>query len=207
MTKPEGFLFPFGKSKHLDTMRPMTTLKTVRKNIKAKAGIEGRWRDTRPTLVTELAESGAGDQAIMDIAGHVSRQMLSRYSHIRMEAKRKAFEGIVSKLVPAVQVPQPLEGRLPATQTVASGNQADTQREAYILTTILSDSGLSGGGSSSIVCLTILAWTTTPSISCNSLTDASYGPSLRMGNTASWLTRPIMNCARPPKVMPPRTWG
>jgi hypothetical protein len=28
----------------------------------------------------------------MDIAGHVSRQMLARYSHIRMEAKRKALE-------------------------------------------------------------------------------------------------------------------
>jgi hypothetical protein len=27
----------------------------------------------------------------MEIAGHVSRQMLSRYSHIRMEAKRKAL--------------------------------------------------------------------------------------------------------------------
>jgi hypothetical protein len=30
----------------------------------------------------------------MDIAGHVSRQMLSRYSHIRMEAKRKALEAV-----------------------------------------------------------------------------------------------------------------
>ena len=30
----------------------------------------------------------------MDIAGHVSRQMLARYSHIRMEAKRKALEEV-----------------------------------------------------------------------------------------------------------------
>jgi hypothetical protein len=42
-------------------------------------------------VITELAESGAGDETIMEIAGHVSRQMLSRYSHIRMEAKRKAL--------------------------------------------------------------------------------------------------------------------
>jgi hypothetical protein len=41
---------------------------------------------------TELAESGAGDQTIMDIAGHVSSKMLARYSHIRMEAKRDALE-------------------------------------------------------------------------------------------------------------------
>lgn len=28
----------------------------------------------------------------MAIAGHVSRRMLERYSHVRMEAKRKALE-------------------------------------------------------------------------------------------------------------------
>jgi len=64
-----------------------------------------------------------------------------------------------------------------------------------MLTTKLLDSGLPGSGNNSIVCLMILAWTTTPSISCNSFTEASYGPSLRMGNTASWLIRPMMNCA------------
>ena len=30
----------------------------------------------------------------MSIAGHVSRAMLSRYSHVRMEAKRRALDGI-----------------------------------------------------------------------------------------------------------------
>ncbi len=107
--KPDWYLFPFGKSKHLDPTRPMTSLKTVWTNIKASAGIVGRWHDTRHTLVTELAESGAGDQTIMDIAGHVSRQMLSRYSHIRMEVKRKALESIVSKPAAAPQAPQPTE--------------------------------------------------------------------------------------------------
>lgn len=48
----------------------------------------------RYTLVTELAESGAGDEVIMSIAGHVSRAMLSRYSHVRMEAKRRALDEI-----------------------------------------------------------------------------------------------------------------
>lgn len=33
----------------------------------------------------------------MDIAGHVSKQMLKHYSHIRMQAKREALEGIVKK--------------------------------------------------------------------------------------------------------------
>ena len=44
--------------------------------------------DNRHTLVTEFTESGAADEVIMSIAGHVSRAMLSRYSHVRMEAKR-----------------------------------------------------------------------------------------------------------------------
>ncbi len=57
----------------------------------------GRWHDNRHTLITDLAERGAGDQTIMDIAGHVSKQMLKHYSHIRMEAKRAALESIVDR--------------------------------------------------------------------------------------------------------------
>ena len=44
-----------------------------------------------------LSESGAGDEVIMSIAGHVSRAMLSRYSHVRMEAKRRALEEIAAR--------------------------------------------------------------------------------------------------------------
>jgi hypothetical protein len=50
-----------------------------------------------PLLGQELAESGAGDEVIMSIAGHVSRAMLSRYSHVRMQAKRHAFDEIDSR--------------------------------------------------------------------------------------------------------------
>jgi len=38
-----------------------------------------------------------GDETIRNIAGHVSRQMLKHYSHIGMEAKRRAVESLVSK--------------------------------------------------------------------------------------------------------------
>ena len=34
---------------------------------------------------------------IMSIAGHVSRAMLSRYSHVRMEAKRRALDEIAAR--------------------------------------------------------------------------------------------------------------
>jgi hypothetical protein len=48
----------------------------------AKANVVGRWHDNRHTPVTELSESGAGDEVTMSIAGHVSRGMFSRYSHV-----------------------------------------------------------------------------------------------------------------------------
>ena len=75
----------------------MTTLKTAWGNLRINAEVSGRWHDNRHTLITELSENGAGDQTIMDIAGHVSKQMLKHYSHIRMEAKRTALESILEK--------------------------------------------------------------------------------------------------------------
>jgi hypothetical protein len=72
-------------------------LKTGWINARDRAGVEGRLHDSRHTLITELAESGAVDQTIMDIAGHVSRQMLKHYSHIRMKAKREALEAVWKK--------------------------------------------------------------------------------------------------------------
>ena len=53
--------------------------------------------DNRHTLLTELSESGAGDEVIMSIAGHVSRAMLSRYSQVRMEAKRRALDEMATR--------------------------------------------------------------------------------------------------------------
>jgi len=95
--QPEWYVFPFGKPNPSDPTRPVTTLKTAWNNVRTKAEVKGRWHDNRHTLITDLAESGAGDQTIMDIAGHVSKQMLKHYSHIRMEAKRTALEAIVKK--------------------------------------------------------------------------------------------------------------
>jgi integrase len=95
--QPEWYVFPFGKPRPNDPTRPMVTLKTSWNNVRNKAKVHGRWHDNRHTLITDLAESGAGDETIRDIAGHVSRQMLKHYSHIRMEAKRRALESIVAK--------------------------------------------------------------------------------------------------------------
>jgi len=93
----EWYLFPFGQANHLDPTRPITTLNTGWINARDRAGVKGRLHDSRHTLITELAESGASDQTIMEIAGHVSRQMLRHYSHIRMKAKREALEAVWKK--------------------------------------------------------------------------------------------------------------
>jgi integrase len=94
--RPEWYVFPFGRRGHMDPSRSVTTLKTAWGGVRKNAKVQGRWHDARHTLITELAESGAGDETIMSIAGHVSRQMLTRYSHIRTEAKRSALEEVVA---------------------------------------------------------------------------------------------------------------
>jgi integrase len=94
--RPEWYVFPFGTPLPKDPTRPITSFKTAWTKVRENAGVKGRWHDNRHTLVTELAESGAGDEVIMSIAGHVSRAMLSRYSHVRMEAKRRALDGIAA---------------------------------------------------------------------------------------------------------------
>jgi Phage integrase family len=65
-----------------------------------------RFHDLRHTATTKLAEGQASDQTIMAIAGHVSRQMLEHYSHIRLAAKRAALEGISTPL------PEPACGKV-----------------------------------------------------------------------------------------------
>jgi integrase len=94
--KPEWYVFAFGSPLPKDPTRPITSFKTAWNKVREKAGVKGRWHDNRHTLVTELAEGGAGDEVIMSIAGHVSRAMLSRYSHVRMEAKRRALDQIAA---------------------------------------------------------------------------------------------------------------
>lgn len=95
--RPEWYVFPFGRRGRMDPSRPVTTLKTAWTTVRKNAKVQGRWHDNRHTLITELAESGAGDQTIMDIVGHVSRQMLARYSHIRTQAKRNALEEVLKR--------------------------------------------------------------------------------------------------------------
>jgi integrase len=92
--EPGWYVFPFGKPRASDPTRPQTTFKTAWRKTREKARVQGRFHDNRHTFVTDLAESGAGDQVIQDLAGHVSKDMVKHYSHIRTEAKRRAVEAL-----------------------------------------------------------------------------------------------------------------
>jgi integrase len=78
-----------------DPTRHVNSWRTAWRTITKKAGLPGfRFHDLRHCAVTQLAENGTPDSTIMAIAGHVSRRMLERYSHVRMEAKRTAMEAL-----------------------------------------------------------------------------------------------------------------
>jgi integrase len=88
---------------------------------KVKSSTAGlRFHDLRHHAVTELAESEATDQTIMAIAGHVSPRMLAHYSHVRLEAKRKALEAISGK-------------RANRAQTADAANGYDTRNDTNSL--------------------------------------------------------------------------
>ena len=102
------YVFPFGKPQPTDATRRATSFKTVWAKVKDAAGVQGRWYDNRHTFITDLAESPeASDATIMDMAGHVSKQMLKHYSHTRMEAKRRATDSLVvtQKTKAVAQIP------------------------------------------------------------------------------------------------------
>jgi integrase len=76
-----------------DPTRHVKSWRTAWRTLTRKAGLPGfRFHDLRHCAITQLAENGTSDSTIMAIAGHVSRRMLERYSHVRMEAKRTAME-------------------------------------------------------------------------------------------------------------------
>lgn len=92
---PEHFIFPACENHKIDPNRPIASFRTAWRNATKTAGLPGlRFHDLRHTAITKLAESNASEGTVMAIAGHVSRKMLERYSHIRMDAKRTALDAI-----------------------------------------------------------------------------------------------------------------
>jgi Phage integrase family len=96
--EPDHFVFPGCESGRIDPSVPQKSWRTAWRSLRKEAGLPGlRFHDLRHQAITELAESMTSDQTIMSIAGHVSRQMLEHYSHVRLAAKRQALEALSSK--------------------------------------------------------------------------------------------------------------
>jgi integrase len=108
IAQPAWYVFPFGKPLPNDPRRPQTSLKTAWRNARTRASVEARFHDARHTIVTDLAESGVGDEVIRDMAGHVSKDMLKHYSHIRTQAKRRAVDALLSKQRLSENPPEPV---------------------------------------------------------------------------------------------------
>jgi integrase len=92
---PEHYVFPACQFGKIDATRPQKSWRSAWESLTKEAGLDGfRFHDLRHHAITELSESQVPDAVIMAIAGHVDRKMLEHYSHVRMEAKRKALEGL-----------------------------------------------------------------------------------------------------------------
>ena len=59
------------------------------------AGIQCRIHDLRHCAATKLAEAGVSEGPMKALMGQMSRNMLERYSHIRVAAKREAVEALI----------------------------------------------------------------------------------------------------------------
>lgn len=69
---------------------PVGSWSTAWRTAKKAAKVECRWHDLRHTFVSRIAAAGAMDATIMSLAGHLSRKMMEKYSHVRNAAKRQA---------------------------------------------------------------------------------------------------------------------
>jgi integrase len=79
----------------VDLTRPMKEWKTAWYQACRRAGVRYRWHDLRHTFVSRLAENPqVSEQTIRELAGHVSKEMLQRYSHIRTGAKLAAIQAL-----------------------------------------------------------------------------------------------------------------
>ena len=90
------YVFPFmNRRKPVDPTQPVTSVKTAWESVREAAGLSDfRFHDLRHTALTHLAEAGVPEETMKSIMGHMSRAMLERYSHIRMQAKRTAIDGL-----------------------------------------------------------------------------------------------------------------
>lgn len=93
-TEADWFVFPAGSPAPNNPRKPVSDFKHGWETIRERAGVQCRMHDLRHTFISRLAESGVPEVTLMELAGHVSRAMMLRYSHPRIEARREAVKAI-----------------------------------------------------------------------------------------------------------------
>lgn len=105
--KPENYIFPTEKlvfkgegapeqgvmtAYKVNPGKPLGAWKRAWSTAKKVAGVECRIHDLRHHFISALAQTQTPDATIQAISRHLSRKMLEHYSHVRLEAKRRAVE-------------------------------------------------------------------------------------------------------------------
>jgi len=103
---PDDYIFPRhsvrmlkgGKESAIFAVRPQQQVQSWQRawsKVLRDTGLKYRWHDLRHTFVTRLAENpNVSEETIRSLAGHVSKEMLQRHSHIRVRAKQEAIAAL-----------------------------------------------------------------------------------------------------------------
>jgi integrase len=93
-TKPHHFLFPKRvRTGVYDPDQPASAswLRKQWEKLRERSGLEWiRPHDLRHQAITRMLEGGTDEETAKAVAGHISENILSVYSHVRMRAKKAA---------------------------------------------------------------------------------------------------------------------
>lgn len=104
------YVFPFGASGAEDPSRHIGNVKTAWNSLRRRTGVNCRFHDLRHTAATKMAEAGTPESTMLALLGHMSRSMIERYSHVRMQAKRQAVGALgLARLTATPQFPPQLQ--------------------------------------------------------------------------------------------------
>ena len=100
--EPNHYILPHrapNGDKGFDPTRPISSWRGSWEKLRTAAGLPNlRMYDLRHHAITRLLEDEeVSERTVIEIAGHVSRAMLERYSHIRMRTKREAVDALAKK--------------------------------------------------------------------------------------------------------------
>ena len=105
--EPDHYILPHrarNGDRGFDPWRPISSWRGSWDKLREAAGMPHlRMYDLRHHAITRLLEDeDVSERTVIEIAGHVSRAMLERYSHIRMNTKRQAVDALAKKTSQAV---------------------------------------------------------------------------------------------------------